>query len=85
MARRMKVQDDTTVHFARTLRRLRLAAGLSLGQLGRASGLGQPLVGRYESGERIPTLPAAIRLARALGVSLSVFDPSPSSPRPDAS
>ena len=37
-------------------------------ELARRTGLHAGSISRYESGENIPTLPVAIRLARVLGV-----------------
>lgn len=56
-----------------TLAALRLAAGLSQRQLGKACGLEQPHVSRYESGRHEPSIGIAEAMAHALGVSLEAF------------
>jgi DNA-binding XRE family transcriptional regulator len=45
---------------------VRCAAGLSQGELARAAGINPATVSRWESQERQPTGPAAIRYARVL-------------------
>ncbi len=55
--------------FPSRLRRARKAAGLSCAALSRRAGLGQYTVAAIEAGDRLPRLPAAEKLARALGLS----------------
>lgn len=55
--------------FPTRLRRARKAAGLSCAALSRRAGLGQYTVAAIEAGDRLPRLPAAEKLARALGLS----------------
>ena len=50
------------------IRRHRTRLGWSMRELARRTGLHAGSISRYESGENIPTLPVAIRLARVLGV-----------------
>lgn len=52
---------------------LRLAAGLSQRQLAEMCGMEQPHVSRLESGRHEPQLSLAIKLAKALSVSIDVF------------
>jgi transcriptional regulator with XRE-family HTH domain len=52
------------------IRRLRIEKGLTQEQLAEAAKLSQPALSQYEKGHVTPSLPAAKRLARALGVSL---------------
>jgi len=56
-----------------TLSSLRLAAGLSQGQLAKLCGVEQPHISRYESARHVPSLPTAHTLAKHLGVSLDEF------------
>ncbi|RYG99059.1 MAG: XRE family transcriptional regulator [Alphaproteobacteria bacterium] len=61
--------------FAKRLRTLRLAAGLSQRELGRRIGLSEEVVSsrvtRYERGTSEPDFATASKLAKALGVPLS--------------
>lgn len=56
--------------FAERLRALRKSRGLACATLSELCGLCPQQVGRYESGRRVPTLPAAVALADYFGVSL---------------
>ena len=58
----------STDHFARNLRRQRLAAGFSQESLARACKLHRTEISLLERGERDPRLSTIVRLARALGV-----------------
>ncbi len=62
------------IPFARRLRDLRTAAGLSVEQVSQASGLHKQTVYFLEAGRRAPSLDTARRLAKALGQPLSVFE-----------
>jgi transcriptional regulator with XRE-family HTH domain len=55
------------------LQSLREAAGLTLDQLARKSGLSRPALTKLERGERKPDWETVQRLASALGVSVSAF------------
>jgi len=59
--------------FAEKLKELRAQAGLTQIQLAEASGSSLGAVRDYEQGNRIPLLPAATKLARALGVDCTAF------------
>lgn len=50
------------------VRRLRKSQGLSQEILAKSAGLSQSYVGRIETGDKIPALPALDRVAEALGV-----------------
>lgn len=52
------------------IRSTRQAKGLSQVQLAEAIGVGQPTISMWESGEMQPSVRNAVKLARALGVSV---------------
>lgn len=55
------------------LKLLRKRAGLTqkeLSELSELSGIGRPLIARYEVGTRMPRIDKAVRLAKVLDVSL---------------
>lgn len=56
----------------RRVRELREQQGLSQTELATRTGMTQPAVARFEAGGTVPTLPVLDRLARSLGVELSV-------------
>lgn len=56
----------------RQVRELRVQQGLSQTELARRAGMTQPAVARFEAGGTVPTLPVLERLARSLGVELTV-------------
>ncbi len=56
----------------RRVRELRVQQGLSQTELARRAGMTQPAVARFEAGGTVPTLPVLERLARSLGVQLTV-------------
>jgi transcriptional regulator with XRE-family HTH domain len=68
--------------FAEKLRELRDAAGLSEAKLAGASGLTFSTVHGYGLGRRKPSFEAAVRLARALGVSVESFAGCVEGPQP---
>jgi transcriptional regulator with XRE-family HTH domain len=76
--------------FAEKLRELRDAAGLSEAKLAQASGVSFASVHEYGLGRRKPSLAAAVKIARALGVSCEAFadcedvagEPAPKAGRP---
>lgn len=55
------------VEVGANIRRRRTRRGLNQAQLGAAIGRDHSTVSRWESGERLPTLPALIALGRVLG------------------
>jgi transcriptional regulator with XRE-family HTH domain len=60
--------------FAERLQTLREAAGLTVPELARKSGLGQQAFAELERGEHEPSWDLVRRLAHALGVSVAAFD-----------
>lgn len=60
--------------FAARLRALRARAGLSVAQLAKKAGVNRTYLHNLEAGLRGPSLQLALKLARALGTSLSSFD-----------
>jgi transcriptional regulator with XRE-family HTH domain len=74
--------------FADRLKALRSRAALSQSQLAERAGLGVSTVQQFEYGLREPSYGTLVKLARALGVSLSAFDqedappPEPPPPKP---
>lgn len=60
--------------FARRLRQLREAAGLSIPQLAAASAMPRQTIHLYEDGKRQPSLEQARKLVKALGLKLSDLD-----------
>jgi len=57
---------------AKTVRSRREELGLSQRQLAERAGMTQPGVARFEAGGTTPTIPVLERLARALGLRLTV-------------
>jgi transcriptional regulator with XRE-family HTH domain len=59
------------VSFGRRLKKIRLERGLSSRELGRRADIPHETISRLENNSRAnPSLPAAMRLAQALGVTL---------------
>lgn len=54
------------------IRALRRVAGVNQAELARAAGTSQPTIAAYESGHKSPTLTTVHRLARAVGLELTV-------------
>lgn len=59
--------------FGPRLRRLRLAAGWTQAALAARAGVSRRAVIKWERGEREPSWPAVVALARALGVGVERF------------
>lgn len=78
------------VTFAERLRELRAEKGLSEAALAKASGMPYGTIHNYGLGRRMPSLPMAVKLARALGVDCTAFagcedvggEPEPAKPAP---
>jgi transcriptional regulator with XRE-family HTH domain len=76
-----------TTPFARRLRQLRDAAGLTQGQLAEKAGLHRQGIAKLEMGDREPAWGTVQALAKALGVTCSAFEEAdaetakPSKPR----
>lgn len=49
------------------IKTLRLKAGMSQEMLAQASGVSRVAIARYETGERVPSIVIAARIAKALG------------------
>lgn len=64
--------------FAARLKELRDAAGLTMAELGAKVGppMLAPAIARYETGDRLPSWGAVVRLAQALGVTPDAFLPA---------
>jgi DNA-binding XRE family transcriptional regulator len=62
--------------FGARLKELREAAGLTQGDLAEACGVNRFSIAKVEQGLRDPSWPLALRLARALGVSVADFAPA---------
>jgi transcriptional regulator with XRE-family HTH domain len=59
----------------RRIRRERRRAGVSQGALAARVGCARPTVGRWERGQRLPTLGSLVRIAAALGVAPAALLP----------
>lgn len=62
--------DAVGAHFGKTIRRLRNAGSLSLGELSEQSGVAKSMISQIEKNESNPTLATITRLSRALGTSV---------------
>ena len=62
-----RAKDPLAVRLGADVRRRRERRGLSQAALGAAVGWDRTTVCRWEAGERLPTVPALLALARALG------------------
>jgi putative transcriptional regulator len=72
------------MNFAEKLKELRSAAGLTQAKLAELSGSSLGAIRDYEQGNRIPLLPAAVKLAHALGTTCEAFaDCEDVMPRPE--
>jgi len=70
----IKTKDDEhEEEFAGILARIRTAAGLSIPDLARASGLSDDVLRQYETGKRRPTWDSVQQIAKSLGVPTDVF------------
>jgi transcriptional regulator with XRE-family HTH domain len=63
--------EELAVRFGKLARSMRLERGLSQERLGELSGLHRNYIGAIERAERTPSIVAADKLARALGLSLT--------------
>ena len=75
---------ETVTTFGRVLAEQRKKRGMSRSQLAEASELSYPYVSQLETGLRKPSRDAAVRLSKALGISLSDLEsaiPTNSSPQ----
>jgi transcriptional regulator with XRE-family HTH domain len=67
--------DPRRAEFAARLRAARLAKGLTQEQVGRILGVDRSYVNRLESGDRIESWPAWLRMVAILGYDLSLVAP----------
>lgn len=63
--------EDDEMDMAEVMRSRRAALGLSQAELARLAGTNVRQIGRYEKGETQPLLPAALKIADALDISVS--------------
>ena len=77
LKRRVPGVSDGKGKFGARLKLLREAAGLTVYALAKRAGLAQINIHRIESGERDPAWATAVKLADALGVTLSAFHTAP--------
>lgn len=56
------------------LKQMRIAAGLTLEELCVKSGVSRAMLSKVERGEKSPTLPVIVRIAKGLDVSLTTAD-----------
>lgn len=66
-----KEPDRLSASFGRRLADLREAAGLSFAELGEAAGMGKGYLWRVETGEVLPSIRNAARIAKALDLTLA--------------
>jgi transcriptional regulator with XRE-family HTH domain len=72
MARKQRT-TEWEANVGKTLQRLRLARGLSQSELAKAAGVPFRSLQNYEQGHRPISFEAALKVAKALGVSLDVL------------
>lgn len=73
--------DALSARIGRALRARRTAAGMSIGELARASGLSKTILGRIESGSGNPSVETLWKISHALGVPLGSLLSEDSGPR----
>ena len=66
-------RDEFTAAFGRRLRAGREGAGLSLAEFAERAATQRAYVWRVEDGRTLPSMKTAMRLAKALGLTLSAF------------
>jgi transcriptional regulator with XRE-family HTH domain len=74
--------NETDQAIAARLRRLRLARGMTLDDLARASGVSRAMISRIEREESSPTATLLARLAAPLGISLAELFSTEQAPQP---
>jgi len=62
------MKDSETQRFAKNMKRLRKAKGLSQGDIHRATGIDRAYISNLEAGKQNPTLETIAKIAEALGV-----------------
>ncbi len=63
------MKDSETQRFAKNMKKLREAKGLSQGDIHRATGIDRAYISNLEAGKQNPTLETIAKIAEALGVS----------------
>ena len=63
------MKDSETQRFAKNMKKLREAKGLSQGDIHRATGIDRAYISNLESGKQNPTLETIAKIAEALGIS----------------
>lgn len=62
------MKDSETQRFAKNMKKLREAKGLSQGDIHRATGIDRAYISNLEAGKQNPTLETIAKIAEALGV-----------------
>ncbi|MCI0706330.1 MAG: helix-turn-helix domain-containing protein [Ignavibacteriae bacterium] len=63
------MKDSEIQRFAKNMKKLREAKGLSQGDIHRATGIDRAYISNLEAGKQNPTLATIAKIAEALGVS----------------
>jgi len=63
------MKDSETQRFAKNMKKLREAKGMSQGDIHRATGIDRAYISNLEAGKQNPTLETIAKIAEALGVS----------------
>jgi transcriptional regulator with XRE-family HTH domain len=63
------MKDSAIQRFAKNMKKLREAKGLSQGDIHRATGIDRAYISNLEAGKQNPTLETIAKIAEALGVS----------------
>lgn len=64
------MKNIETQRFAKNMKKLREANGLSQGDIHRATGIDRAYISNLEAGKQNPTLETIAKIARAIGVSV---------------
>lgn len=62
------MKDSETQRFAKNMKKLREAKGMSQGDIHRATGIDRAYISNLEAGKQNPTLETIAKIAEALGV-----------------
>lgn len=65
------MKDSETQRFAKNMKKLREAKGLSQGDIHRATGIDRAYISNLEAGKQNPTLETIAKISEALGISSS--------------
>lgn len=63
------MKDSEILRFAKNMKKLREAKGMSQGDIHRATGIDRAYISNLEAGKQNPTLVTIAKIAEALGVS----------------